>query len=235
MSSTVSAEPSTSPTLSHKVNGGVNQRLNLSNPSVLKHNSVITPLSRTTPTSILTPTGGGVVGSGLIGLPSCGGSGPSNIANVTTNSTATTKPLLDISRASTNPGSLTPLGGASRALQLSKLTCNPNGGVGDKHGVYQMLASLALLCVLSLLMSFLALFFLQKLGPMNSVAENLEKEKSPGSNKIVMSSEEYVTVYQVSVALSTLTIALDLCCLFVCCIQFLFAIKLLKTPQGGSR
>lgn len=132
------------------------------------------------------------------------------------------QPLLDLSRAGPYPGGWT----GGRSGSKSRLEVEEN--CQEEGGIYQMLASLALLCLLSLLMSFLALFFLQKTGP----AAQLDR---PPVRTVVVDGEEHAAVYQVSVALSTLTVSLDLCCLFVCCIQFLLAIKLLKTPQGVRR
>lgn len=235
--STMSIEPSTSPTPStHKLNGGINQRLNISTLSGTsgKHihsgGIIATPVvgHSSSPLNINSP------GPSVMGPPS------NSVANITLNSNTTTKPLLDVSRTSIHPGSVLEASRRTPNITLKDLHSDDD----EKNGIYQMLASLALLCVLSLLMSFLALFFLQKLGPMMSVIQTLEPmdkttakltvTKAP-PKKIVVTSEEYMTVYQVSVALSTLTISLDLCCLFVCCIQFLFAIKLLKTPQGDER
>lgn len=237
--STMSIEPSTSPTPStHKLNGGINQRLNISTLSAAgKHihsggGLITTPVvgHSSSPLCINPP------GPSVIGPPSS-----SNVANITINSNTTTKPLLDISRTSIHPGSVLEASRRTPNITLKGIRSDDE----DRNGIYQMLASLALLCVLSLLMSFLALFFLQKLGPMMSVVQTLEPIDKGNTaktaatkvppKKIVVTSEEYMTVYQVSVALSTLTISLDLCCLFVCCIQFLFAIKLLKTPQGDER
>lgn len=235
--SSMSIEPSTSPTPStHKLNGGINQRLNISTLSGTgKHihsaGIIATPVvgHSSSPLSVHTP------GPSVMGPPS------NSVANITLNSNATTKPLLDVSRTSIHPGSVLEASRRTPNITLKDFHSDDD----DKNGIYQMLASLALLCVLSLLMSFLALFFLQKLGPMMSVIQTLDPvDKTPTvkltvtkppPKKIVVTSEEYMTVYQVSVALSTLTISLDLCCLFVCCIQFLFAIKLLKTPQGDER
>ncbi|GFY47029.1 uncharacterized protein TNIN_82661 [Trichonephila inaurata madagascariensis] len=239
--STVSIEPSTSPTpSSHKLNGSINQRINIStlgtSSSKHHHGSVSTPTSKIGHSS--TPLHVNPQNASIMGPPSIG------VANITLNSNATTKPLLDISRTSIHPGSVLDTSRRTPNITLKETTTAEDD---DRHGIYQMLASLALLCVLSLLMSFLALFFLQKLGPMMSAVQTLEPPSSDRSSvkstyvtkappkRIVVTSEEYVTVYQVSVALSTLTISLDLCCLFVCCIQFLFAIKLLKTPQGDER
>lgn len=126
--------------------------------------------------------------------------------------------------------------------------------VFNSNGISEMLSSLALMCLLSLLMAFLALFFLQRTGPIITIPEDLKPNElplSPGTNspltkdkstvnvfsqsRIVVNTREYVRVFQISVSLSTLTISLNLCCLFVCCIQFLSAVKLLKTPQGTKR
>ncbi|KAG8182278.1 hypothetical protein JTE90_029350 [Oedothorax gibbosus] len=234
--STVSAEPSTSPTPStHKVNGGINQRINI---STLTHKHPHASTKAATPTSMQgghssTPLHVNLQNTSLMHTP--------GVANITLSST---KPLLDTTRTSIHPGSVLDSSRRTPNITLKELApCEDD----DRHGIYQMLASLALLCVLSLMMSFLALFFLQKLGPMMSAVQTLEPPSSERTSvksagvpkappkRIVVTSEEYTTVYQVSVALSTLTISLDLCCLFVCCIQFLFAIKLLKTPQGDER
>uniref|UniRef100_A0A2L2YLM3 Uncharacterized protein n=1 Tax=Parasteatoda tepidariorum TaxID=114398 RepID=A0A2L2YLM3_PARTP len=238
--STISAEPSTSPTPStHKVNGGINQRLNIStlSSSISKHHH-----------TVITPTPVAMIGHSSTPVHATAQStstmGPSSIANITLNSNATAKPLLDISRTSIHPGSE-----LDTSRRTPNITLKDDVSTNEEHerrAIYQMLASLALLCILSLLMSFLALFFLQKLGPMMSAVQTIEPPTERPSlksaavtkvppRKIIVTSEEYMTVYQVSVALSTLTISLDLCCLFVCCIQFLFAIKLLKAPQGDER
>jgi hypothetical protein len=42
-------------------------------------------------------------------------------------------------------------------------------------------------------------------------------------------------VYEVTLALCALSLSLNLCCLLVCAIQFLFAVKLVKSAQGGQR
>ncbi|XP_053201480.1 homeobox protein 5-like isoform X2 [Panonychus citri] len=124
----------------------------------------------------------------------------------------------------------------------------------NSNGISEMLSSLALMCLLSLLMAFLALFFLQRTGPIITIPEDLKPNEIPISpstgpppikdkttvnvfsqSRIVVNTREYVRVFQISVSLSTLTISLNLCCLFVCCIQFLSAVKLLKAPQGTKR
>lgn len=159
------------------------------------------------------------------------------------------RPLLNVSSLSKpstgspcRPGGFLDATGNSRSSTVQALT------TGEAASVYQLLASLALLCVLSLLMAFLALFFLQRVGPLqplmmnggnsnnnNGGGDSWQQQHHPSRRRAVVTMEEYQTVYQVSVAMSTLTISLNLCCLFVCCIQFLFTIKLLKTPNGEQR
>lgn len=125
--------------------------------------------------------------------------------------------LLNVSSLSKHsaPGGGTPLlvADARRRLQLAS---------ASRLAVHQLLGSLALLCLLSLLMAFLALFFLQRVA-------------SAGPQNASNSPEEHLALYQVAVAMSTLTISLNLCCLFVCCIQFLLGVKLLRTPNGLDR
>ncbi|KAM7285098.1 uncharacterized protein ISCGN_032063 [Ixodes scapularis] len=124
--------------------------------------------------------------------------------------------LLNVSSLSKHSAAGTPLlvaaDAARRRLQLAS---------APRLAVHQLLGSLALLCLLSLLMAFLALFFLQRVA-------------SAGPNS-ASSPEEHLALYQVAVAMSTLTISLNLCCLFVCCIQFLLGVKLLRTPNGLDR
>ena len=154
------------------------------------------------------------------------------------------QPLVDISRTTTNPQTSPQLNG----LRVDRLSprgsaSNDNSNsdciVGD-YGLNEMLASLALMCLLSLLMAFLALFFLQRTCPISGLtddsnADNSKVNRNSNQMRIVSNTKEYVRIFQISVSLSTLTISLDLCCLFVCCIQFLSAVKLLKTQFGRKR
>lgn len=121
-------------------------------------------------------------------------------------------------------------------------------------GIRELLASLGLMCILSLLMAFLALFFLHKSCPVPNFVEettvqtlssnnasktyrtfNTNSYTSNAPQRLVSNAKEYNRVYQISVSLSTLTIALDLCCLFVSCVQFLAIVKLIKNPYGKRR
>ncbi|CAH1158800.1 unnamed protein product [Phyllotreta striolata] len=98
-------------------------------------------------------------------------------------------------------------------------------------GIKEMLVSLGLLCLVSLLLALLSLIFLLKISPVtaNDIRELLRSEQLT-----VITAEEYVVVYEVTLALCALTLSLNLCCLLVCAIQFLFAVKLVKSPHGGN-
>ncbi|XP_013781960.1 uncharacterized protein LOC106466249 [Limulus polyphemus] len=129
-------------------------------------------------------------------------------------------------------------GHPSRSMSRQNVTPSRNNLESQEssdHDIYQTLLSLALLCLPSLLMSFLALFFLQKISPLTLTISNGKSFNSDSPNKIIMGGGEFFVVYQVSVALSTLSISLNLCCLFVCSIQFLFAISLMKTVHNDER
>ncbi|XP_066993184.1 uncharacterized protein [Anabrus simplex] len=99
-------------------------------------------------------------------------------------------------------------------------------------GIKEMLTSLGLLCLVSLLLALLSLIFLLKISPLTitDIRDVLRSEQLT-----VISAEEYVVVYEVTLALCALTLSLNLCCLLVCAIQFLFAVKLVKSAQGGER
>lgn len=81
----------------------------------------------------------------------------------------------------------------------------------------EALTSLALLCLVSLLLALLALLFLLKIS-------------APATS----APEEFAVVYEVTLALCALTLSLNLCCLLVCAIQFLFAVKLVHSPSAPN-
>jgi hypothetical protein len=93
----------------------------------------------------------------------------------------------------------------------------------DETGVKEMLTSLGLLCLVSLLLALLSVIFLLKISPLTVTSNSL------------ISPEEFVIVYEVTLALCALALSLNLCCLLVCAIQFLFAVKLVKTSYQGHR
>ncbi|XP_067636804.1 uncharacterized protein [Eurosta solidaginis] len=96
----------------------------------------------------------------------------------------------------------------------------------SKHGPgpREALTSLGLLCLVSLLLALLSLIFLLKISP-NAREDALTRS----------SSEDFVIVYDVTLALCALSLSLNLCCLLVCAIQFLFAVKLLRSPMFDGR
>jgi ABC-type sulfate transport system permease component len=99
-------------------------------------------------------------------------------------------------------------------------------------GIKEMLTSLGLLCLVSLLLALLSLIFLLKISPMSPTGM---RDMRRTEQLTIISPEEYVVVYEVTLALCALTLSLNLCCLLVCAIQFLFAVKLVKSAQEGQR
>ncbi|XP_077299222.1 uncharacterized protein LOC143920279 isoform X2 [Arctopsyche grandis] len=102
-------------------------------------------------------------------------------------------------------------------------------------GIKEMLTSLGLLCLVSLLLALLSLIFLLKISPA-SASEVRELVRAEQMAVSIISADEYVVVYEVTLALCALTLSLNLCCLLVCAIQFLFAVKLVNSSAGiGGR
>ena len=97
-------------------------------------------------------------------------------------------------------------------------------------GVREMLQSLGLLCLVSLLLALLSLVFLLKISPMP-----VRTAPTTGGAELFLSAGEYVTVYEVTLAMCSLTLCLNLSCLLVCAIQFLFAAKLVRSRDGRLR
>ncbi|XP_023158535.1 uncharacterized protein LOC101458434 isoform X2 [Ceratitis capitata] len=77
---------------------------------------------------------------------------------------------------------------------------------------------------ISLLLALLSLIFLLKISP-NAREDALTRS----------SAEDFVIVYDVTLALCALSLSLNLCCLLVCAIQFLFAVKLVRSPMFDGR
>ncbi|XP_037808294.1 uncharacterized protein LOC119601430 [Lucilia sericata] len=105
---------------------------------------------------------------------------------------------------------------------------NPVGAIinQSKHGPgpREALTSLGLLCLVSLLLALLSLIFLLKISP--NAREDALTRSSP---------EDFIIVYDVTLALCALSLSLNLCCLLVCAIQFLFAVKLVRSPMFDGR
>lgn len=91
-------------------------------------------------------------------------------------------------------------------------------------GVNHMISSLGLLCLVSLLLALLSLTFLVQISPLSRElrAKLAVKEMS-------------TAVYEVTLTMCALSLSLNLCCLLVCSIQFLFAVKLVRSTHGRTR
>uniref|UniRef100_A0A182JAD2 Uncharacterized protein n=1 Tax=Anopheles atroparvus TaxID=41427 RepID=A0A182JAD2_ANOAO len=97
----------------------------------------------------------------------------------------------------------------------------------DRMGAREALTSLGLLCLVSLLLALLSLIFLLKISPGG------REPPPPTVGPAVL--EDYAIVYDVTLALCALSLSLNLCCLLVCAIQFLFAVKLVRAPATTGR
>lgn len=122
-------------------------------------------------------------------------------------------------------------GGLNISRVTNKSTVNKFITKSKQVGIKEMLVSLGLLCLVSLLLALLSLIFLLKISPVTAsdIRELLRAEQLT-----IITAEEYVVVYEVTLALCALTLSLNLCCLLVCAVQFLFAVKLVKSPHGGN-
>ena len=141
-----------------------------------------------------------------------------------------------------NSSSVSPLGMASMGrvanggLNLSSrppLSLNTTKNPDRREpGVREMLTSLGLLCLVSLLLALLSLVFMLKISPVTAADV---KDFLRSDQVTVISPEEYVLVYEVTLALCALSLSLNLCCLLVCAVQFLFAVKLVRDSPDGER
>ncbi|XP_033231371.1 uncharacterized protein LOC117182322 [Belonocnema kinseyi] len=143
---------------------------------------------------------------------------------------------LGISRISKLPNQPTPSPSSVQVQPIIQVSSGPNilplnnswsttfsRSKIQETGVKEMLTSLGLLCLVSLLLALLSLTFLLKISPITAATSTL------------ISPEEYAIVYQVTLALCALALSLNLCCLLVCAIQFLFAVKLVRSSYQGNR
>jgi hypothetical protein len=99
-------------------------------------------------------------------------------------------------------------------------------------GVTELLLALSLLCLISLILGLLALSFLLRMTPLD-VTTLVKSTKSKEKDAILPDANELVIIHEVAVALTALTLSLDLCCLLSCSAQMLFALLLLKTSNQG--
>ncbi len=103
-----------------------------------------------------------------------------------------------------------------------------------------MIVSLGLLCLVSLLLALLSLVFLLEMSPGNEEryekarhAEAGEASSAAGESDRWRREGEVRMVFQVTRGLCAVALSLNLCCLLVCAIQFLFAVKLVRAAHGG--
>ena len=145
-------------------------------------------------------------------------------------STATTTPARTGSVRAVREG----LMNASRSLSRLSLLRNTAGTsrnltlYGNDFGVVNSLLNLAFLACLSVILAFMSLQLLFQL-------DEQEQRAYPVSSGSVLNNGSGLSVLEVGVALSTVVLMLDLCCLTVCAVQCFLAAKLLKCPQGDER
>lgn len=160
-----------------------------------------------------------------------------------------TKTTIDLSHHELNSTQISPISATRRPLVDTSTTSHHNGGLNltrnenpskkaanvsnfmlltTEAGVKEMIQSLGLLCLVSLLLALGSLVFLLKIIPGNPLPQRTPMDS-------FLTEEEGRAVYQVTVAMCALTLSLNLSCLLVCAIQFLFAAKLVKSSQGRLR
>lgn len=129
----------------------------------------------------------------------------------------------------------TMLNGGNKKLSTSLLPANVSKFMllSKEAGVRVAITSLGLLCLVSLLLALLSFVFLLKISPTNG--NNGGSSRQQNYQFDFLSPSEFDSLYEVTLALCALTLVLNLCCLVVCAIQFLFAVKLVKSPHGRQR
>lgn len=117
--------------------------------------------------------------------------------------------------------------GAREALTSLGLLCL--GELINVHGLRIILNQFSF--AVSLLLALLSLIFLLKISPGTKPFHSIQQQL------LGSSVEEYAIVFDVTLALCALSLSLNLCCLLVCAIQFLFAVKLvgLSPAIAGGR
>jgi len=146
---------------------------------------------------------------------------------------ATRRPLVDTSSSSQHNGGPKMANGGPNSTK-KKQNVSQLMLLTTEAGVKEMIQSLGLLSLVSLLLALGSLVFLLKIIPDGSeMGRKPQSQSESGVN--FLTAEESVTVYQVTVAMCALTLSLNLSCLLVCAIQFLFAAKLVKSSNGRLR
>ncbi|XP_068988402.1 uncharacterized protein [Bombus flavifrons] len=147
-----------------------------------------------------------------------GGFDISRLSRLPSQATPSPAPAL---QGTTTGGQLTGPGSTAYPLNASWSSSLSRNHKDHEVGAKETLTSLGLLCLVSLLLALLSLIFLLKISPLTVTPSSL------------ISPEEYTIVYEVTLALCALALSLNLCCLLVCAIQFLFTVKLVKTSYQG--
>jgi len=142
------------------------------------------------------------------------------------------RPLVDTSSSSHHNGAPKMANGGPNSTK-KKQNVSQLMLLTTEAGVKEMIQSLGLLSLVSLLLALGSLVFLLKIIPDGSEMGRKSQQSESGVN--FLTAEESVTVYQVTVAMCALTLSLNLSCLLVCAIQFLFAAKLVKSSNGRLR
>ena len=101
--------------------------------------------------------------------------------------------------------------------------------LSKEAGVKSAILSLILLCLVSLLMAILSLFFLLKISP----ASTQEATKNYQFDFLSMSAFE--SLHEVTLAFSVCSLILNLVCCAICVLQVIFAVKLVKSAHGRQR
>jgi hypothetical protein len=99
---------------------------------------------------------------------------------------------------------------------------------GSDYKVHNSLVSLVFLSILSLVLAFLGLQLLLRLGARE--ASGLVTRDS-----ILQTNDSYDNVRAVAVTFSSAVLTFNLCCVLACALQCFFAAKLIKCPHGEER
>jgi hypothetical protein len=119
-----------------------------------------------------------------------------------------------------------------RSLNISRLSLRSQSGkmtlYGKGYGVHNSLVNMGVAAVLSLVMCFLCTQLLFRVSARQSPT-------LVSLDSVLLSNISHGNVSEVVVALTSIAIMLDLCCLLTCVIQGYFAAKLMKCKQGQER
>ena len=174
----------------------------------------------------------GYIGNGNVSNGNVSNSGNGNNGNIGNNSINTSRYSHRLNSTNSQMNSTTVNNQSTVSKKLNSSVLMPANVskfmlMSKEAGVRVTITSLGLFCLVSLLLSLLSFVFLLKISPTGSGNEDYQFE--------FLSSSDFESLYEVTLTLSALTLVLNLCCLVVCAIQFLFAIKLVKSTHGRHR